>query len=132
MISIPFSWFGFTDWLITQEAGLIIMFATFGTLILSFIIIAILGALGLKKYVAYIAGALLCSIFISMMVMIPLLLLFNIENSIKLQLVWMVIVASCLISFLSNRHYLDIYFNSTKTKEDKEVKKQKTKRKNKK
>ncbi len=35
MISIPFSWFGFTDWLIEQEAGLIIMFATFGTLLLT-------------------------------------------------------------------------------------------------
>ncbi|MEX0423347.1 hypothetical protein KDV38_06355 [Providencia rettgeri] len=129
MISIPFSWFGFTDWLIEQEAGLIIMFATFGTLLLTFVVLTILNIFGLKKYSLYIAGALLCSIFISMMVMIPLLLLFSIENSIKLQLVWTVIVASCLISFLSNRHYLDIYFNSIEKKANKEVKKQNKKRK---
>lgn len=129
MISIPFSWFGFTDWLIEQEAGLIIMFATFGTLLLTFVVLTILNIFGLKKYSLYIAGALLCSIFISMMVMIPLLLLFSIENSIKLQLVWVVIVASCLISFLSNRHYLDIYFNSIEKKANKEIKKQNKKRK---
>lgn len=129
MISIPFSWFGFTDWLIEQEAGLIIMFATFGTLLLTFVVLTILNIFGLKKYSLYIAGALLCSIFISMMIMIPLLLLFSIENSIKLQLVWVVIVAGCLISFLSNRHYLDIYFNSIEKKANKEVKKQNKKRK---
>ncbi|ENU1226846.1 MULTISPECIES: hypothetical protein [Providencia] len=129
MISIPFSWFGFTDWLIEQEAGLIIMFATFGTLLLTFVVLTILNIVGLKKYSLYIAGALLCSIFISMMVMIPLLLLFSIENSIKLQLVWVVIVASCLIVFLSNRHYLDIYFNSIEKKANKEIKKQNKKRK---
>ncbi|EPQ5229934.1 hypothetical protein LN149_003065 [Providencia stuartii] len=129
MISIPFSWFGFTDWLIEQEAGLIIMFATFGTLLLTFVVLTILNIVGLKKYSLYIAGALLCSIFISMMVMIPLLLLFSIENSIKLQLVWVIIVASCLIVFLSNRHYLDIYFNSIEKKANKEIKKQNKKRK---
>ncbi|MBV2188086.1 hypothetical protein [Providencia rettgeri] len=129
MISIPFSWFGFTDWLIEQEAGLIIMFATFGTLLLTFVVLTILNIVGLTKYSLYIAGALLCSIFISMMVMIPLLLLFSIENSIKLQLVWVVIVASCLIVFLSNRHYLDIYFNSIEKKANKEIKKQNKKRK---
>ncbi|HBC7428383.1 TPA: hypothetical protein KEY68_000614 [Providencia rettgeri] len=129
MISIPFSWFGFTNWLIEQEAGLIIMFATFGTLLLTVAVLIILNIFGLKKYSLYIAGALFCSVFISMMVMIPLLLLFSIENSIKLQLVWLVIVASCLISFLSNRHYLDIYFNSIAKKVNKEVKKQNKKRK---
>ncbi|SQI32164.1 Uncharacterised protein [Providencia alcalifaciens] len=31
MMTIPFSWFGFTDWLLDKgEAGLIVMFATFG------------------------------------------------------------------------------------------------------
>ncbi|EMC8780660.1 hypothetical protein VMZ82_003558 [Providencia rettgeri] len=129
MISIPFSWFGFTDWLMEQEVGLVIMFATFGTLLLTIAVLIIFNIFGLKKYSLYISGALFCSVFISMMVMIPLLLLFSIENSIKLQLVWLVIVASCLISFLSNRHYLDIYFNSIAKKANKEVKKQNKKRK---
>ncbi|EMJ7521103.1 hypothetical protein NQ837_003437 [Providencia rettgeri] len=132
MISIPFSWFGFTDWLLEQEAGLVIMFATFGTLFLSIATLVVLNILGLKKLSLYISGALFCSVFISMIVMIPLLLLFSIEDSIKLQLIWVIIVASCLISFLSNRHYLEIYFNSIENKIEKETKKQKFKRKNKK
>ncbi|APC10503.1 MULTISPECIES: hypothetical protein [Providencia] len=132
MISIPFSWFGFTDWLLEQEAGLVIMFATFGTLFLSIATLVVLNILGLKKLSLYISGALFCSVFISMIVMIPLLLLFSIEDSIKLQLIWVIIVASCLISFLSNRHYLEIYFNSIENKIEKETKKQKSKRKNKK
>lgn len=49
MISIPFSWFGFTDWLIEQEAGLIIMFATFGTLLLTFVVLTTLNIFGLKS-----------------------------------------------------------------------------------
>lgn len=132
MISIPFSWFGFTDWLLEQEAGLVIMFATFGTLFLSITTLIVLNILGLKKLSLNIAGALFCSVFINMIVMIPLLLLFNIDDSIKLQLIWAIIVASCLISSLSNRHYLEIYFNSIENKIEKETKKQKSKRKNKK
>ncbi|MBO1915937.1 hypothetical protein J4727_04620 [Providencia rettgeri] len=103
------------------------MFATFGTLLLTFVVLTILNISGLASLLY--CGALLCSIFISMMIMIPLLLLFSIENSIKLQLVWVVIVASCLISFLSNRHYLDIYFNSIERKRIKSQKQNK-KRKN--
>ena len=49
MISIPFSWFGFTDWLLEQEAGLVIMFATFGTLFLSIATLVVLNILGLKN-----------------------------------------------------------------------------------
>ncbi|SUC29979.1 Uncharacterised protein [Providencia rettgeri] len=52
MISIPFSWFGFTDWLIEQEAGLIIMFATFGTLLLTVAVLIIPQYIRVKKVLA--------------------------------------------------------------------------------
>lgn len=124
MISIPFSWFGFTDWLLGQEAGIIIMFATFGTLFASIASLIILNVLGLKKLSAYIAGALFCSVFISMIVMIPLMLLFSLEETIKFQLIWLVIVGSCLIFFFTNQQYLNNYFNQAKAKANQEMEKQ--------
>lgn len=130
MISIPFSWFGFTDWLLGQEAGIIIMFATFGTLFASIGSLIILNVLGLKKLSGYVAGALFCSVFISMIVMIPLMLLFGLEETIKFQLIWLVIVGSCLLFFLSNQNYLNSYFNKAVDKANNEIKNKQKKSKN--
>lgn len=131
MISIPFSWLGFTDWLLDQEAGIIIMFATFGTLFASIVSLIILNVLGLKKLSGYVAGSLFCSVFISMIVMIPLMLLFGLEETIKFQLIWLVIVGSCLLFFLTNQNYLNSYFNKAVDKANNEIKNQQKKSKNK-
>lgn len=131
MISIPFSWLGFTDWLLNQEAGIIIMFATFGTLFASIVSLIILNVLGLKKLSGYVAGSLFCSVFISMIVMIPLMLMFGLEETIKFQLIWLVIVGSCLLFFLTNQNYLDSYFNKTIDKANNEIKNKQKKSKGK-
>ncbi|EPL6455343.1 MULTISPECIES: hypothetical protein [Providencia] len=131
MISIPFSWLGFTDWLLDQEAGIIIMFATFGTLFASIVSLIILNVLGLKKLSGYVAGSLFCSVFISMIVMIPLMLLFGFEETIKFQLIWLVIVGSCLLFFLTNQNYLDSYFNKAVDKANNEIKNKQKKSKGK-
>ncbi|WP_275075935.1 hypothetical protein [Providencia rettgeri] len=131
MISIPFSWLGFTDWLLNQEAGIIIMFATFGTLFASIVSLIILNVLGLKKLSGYVAGSLFCSVFISMIVMIPLMLLFGFEETIKFQLIWLVIVGSCLLFFLTNQNYLDSYFNKAVDKANNEIKNKQKKSKGK-
>lgn len=131
MISIPFSWLGFTDWLLDQEAGIIIMFATFGTLFASIISLIILNVLGLKKLSGYVAGSLFCSVFISMIVMIPLMLMFGLEETIKFQLIWLVIVGSCLLFFLTNQNYLDSYFNKAIDKANNEIKNKQKKSKGK-
>lgn len=131
MISIPFSWLGFTDWLLTQEAGIIIMFATFGTLFASIVSLIILNVLGLKKLSGYVAGSLFCSVFISMIVMIPLMLLFGFEETIKFQLIWLVIVGSCLLFFLTNQNYLNSYFSKAVDKANNEIKSKQKKSKGK-
>lgn len=131
MISIPFSWLGFTDWLLDQEAGIIIMFATFGTLFASIVSLIILNVLGLKKLSGYVAGSLFCSVFISMIVMIPLMLMFGLEETIKFQLIWLVIVGSCLLFFLTNQNYLDSYFNKAIDKANNEIKNKQKKSKGK-
>lgn len=131
MISIPFSWLGFTDWLLDQEAGIIIMFATFGTLFASIVSLIVFNVLGLKKLSGYVAGSLFCSVFISMIVMIPLMLLFGLEETIKFQLIWLVIVGSCLLFFLTNQNYLDNYFNKAVDKANNEIKNKQKKSKNK-
>ena len=131
MISIPFSWLGFTDWLLNQEAGIIIMFATFGTLFASIVSLIILNVLGLKKLSGYVAGSLFCSVFISMIVMIPLMLMFGLEETIKFQLIWLVIVGSCLLFFLTNQNYLDSYFNKAIDKANNEIKNKQKKSKGK-
>lgn len=131
MISIPFSWLGFTDWLLDQEAGIIIMFATFGTLFASIVSLIILNVLGLKKLSGYVAGSLFCSVFISMIVMIPLMLLFGLEETIKFQLIWLVIVGSCLLFFLTNQNYLNSYFNKAVDKANNEIKNKQKKSKGK-
>ena len=131
MISIPFSWLGFTDWLLDQEAGIIIMFATFGTLFASIVSLIILNVLGLKKLSGYVAGSLFCSVFISMIVMIPLMLLFGLEETIKFQLIWLVIVGSCLLFFLTNQNYLNSYFNKAVDKANNEIKNKQKKSKSK-
>ncbi|EPL9570698.1 hypothetical protein MMK73_002786 [Providencia rettgeri] len=131
MISIPFSWLGFTDWLLNQEAGIIIMFATFGTLFASIVSLIILNVLGLKKLSGYVAGSLFCSVFISMIVMIPLMLLFGLEETIKFQLIWLVIVGSCLLFFLTNQNYLNSYFNKAVDKANNEIKNKQKKSKSK-
>ncbi|MEQ5317499.1 hypothetical protein ABN239_10700 [Providencia vermicola] len=131
MISIPFSWLGFTDWLLDQEAGIIIMFATFGTLFASIVTLIILNVLGLKKLSGYVAGSLFCSVFISMIVMIPLMLLFGLEETIKFQLIWLVIVGSCLLFFLTNQNYLNSYFNKAVDKANNEIKNKQKKSKKK-
>lgn len=131
MISIPFSWLGFTDWLLDQEAGIIIMFATFGTLFASIVTLIILNMLGLKKLSGYVAGSLFCSVFISMIVMIPLMLLFGLEETIKFQLIWLVIVGSCLLFFLTNQNYLNSYFNKAVDKANNEIKNKQKKSKKK-
>lgn len=131
MISIPFSWLGFTDWLLEQEAGIIIMFATFGTLFASIVSLIILNVLGLKKLSGYVAGSLFCSVFISMIVMIPLMLLFRLEETIKFQLIWLVIVGSCLLFFLTNQNYLNSYFNKAVDKANNEIKNKQKKSKRK-
>ncbi|WP_369310022.1 hypothetical protein [Providencia rettgeri] len=130
MISIPFSLLGVTDWVVSlEEPAFIIMIATFGTLLSLFIIIPIFSLLGLKQFVSYIAFALLCSIFISMMLLIPAFLLFNIENALKLFLIWLVVIISCITFFLSNQRYVDMVLETYKTKAEEKTTASKTKRK---
>lgn len=110
MLTIPFSLFGFTDWIIEKnEPGFIVMFATFGMLLGIIVLILILNILGLKRYSGYIAIALLCSIFISLVIMVPMLVIFRVEGPIRFILVWMVIVGSCLAFTLSNQRYIDMF-----------------------
>lgn len=110
MLTIPFSLFGFTDWIIAKnEPGFIVMFATFGILLGIIVLILILNILGLKRYSGYIAIALLCSIFISLVIMISMLVIFRVEGPVRFILVWIVIVGSCLTFTLSNQRYIDMF-----------------------
>ncbi|MEQ4655789.1 hypothetical protein AB7Z54_02330 [Providencia manganoxydans] len=141
MITIPFSLFGFTDWILAKnKPAIVVMLATFGMLLGIIVIITLLNVLGLKRYSGYITLALLCSVFISLVIMIPMLLLFRIEDTIKFILVWIVIVGSCLTFSLSNKRYIDMFTeeatNTANTKNQPTSKKpqnnKKNKRKNKK
>lgn len=110
MITIPFSLFGFTDWIISKnEPGFVIMFATFGMLFGLIVLMILLNSLGLKRYSGYITIALLCSVFISLVIMVPMLLIFRVEHTVKFILVWIVIVGSCLTFTLTNQGYIDMF-----------------------
>ncbi|MGL5952134.1 MAG: hypothetical protein ACRCZ3_03235 [Providencia rustigianii] len=118
MITIPFSLFGFTDWLLYRgEGGLVIMFATFGMIPASIVVALVMRAIGLKNYIAPVAFGMMSSMFVSMIVMIPMLLMFGLSDIPKAILIWMVVVVSCIIFFLVNINYIDIWNSSLEGKE---------------
>ena len=110
MMTIPFSWFGFTDWLLDKgEAGLIVMFATFGMIHACIVVTLGMKAIGLKKFIAPIVLGMMSSMFVSMIVLIPLLLIFRLGDIPKAILIWMVVLGSCVTFFLMNMDYVDIW-----------------------
>ncbi|OAT49088.1 hypothetical protein M997_0773 [Proteus hauseri ATCC 700826] len=107
MLTIPFSLFGLTDWILSFDAAVsIIMFATFGVLFSLFIILPLMSITPLKKYTMQVTGALFSSIFISLMILISLHLVLGVNSSIKLLLVWWVILFSSLIFWFVNFKYI--------------------------
>ncbi|HEQ1859029.1 TPA: hypothetical protein VEO38_002589 [Providencia alcalifaciens] len=122
MITIPFSWFGFTDWLVNKgEPGLIVMFATFGMIPACIVFTLVMRMIGMKKFIAPVALGMISSMFISMMVLIPLLLIFRFDNIPKAMLVWMVVLGSCIVFFLTNMRYIEIWTSSKEDKKKKSV-----------
>lgn len=117
MITIPFSWFGFTDWLVNKgEPGLIVMFATFGMIPACIVFTLVMRMIGMKKFIAPVVLGMMSSMFISMMVLIPLLLIFRFDNIPKAMLVWMVVLGSCIVFFLMNMDYIEIWSSSREDK----------------
>ncbi|ETS99460.1 hypothetical protein [Providencia alcalifaciens] len=117
MITIPFSWFGFTDWLVNKgEPGLIVMFATFGMIPACIVFTLVMRMIGMKKFIAPVVLGMISSMFISMMVLIPLLLIFRFDNIPKAMLVWMVVLGSCIVFFLTNMDYIEIWSSSREDK----------------
>ncbi|MTB67533.1 hypothetical protein GKR48_11975 [Providencia sp. wls1943] len=117
MITIPFSWFGFTDWLVNKgEPGLIVMFATFGMIPTCIVFTLVMRVVGMKKFIAPVVLGMMSSMFISMMVLIPLLLIFRFDNIPKAMLVWMVVMGSCIVFFLTNMDYIEIWSSSREEK----------------
>jgi RsiW-degrading membrane proteinase PrsW (M82 family) len=122
MITIPFSWFGFTDWLVNKgEPGLIVMFATFGMIPACIVFTLVMRVVGMKKFIAPVVLGMMSSMFISMMVLIPLLLIFRFDNIPKAMLVWMVVLGSCIVFFLTNMDYIEIWSSSREDKKKKSV-----------
>lgn len=122
MITIPFSWFGFTDWLVNKgEPGLIVMFATFGMIPACIVFTLVMRMIGMKKFIAPVALGMISSMFISMMVLIPLLLIFRFGDIPKAMLVWMVVLGSCIVFFLMNMNYIEIWSSSREDKKKKSV-----------
>lgn len=122
MITIPFSWFGFTDWLVNKgEPGLIVMFATFGMIPACIVFTLVMRMIGMKKFIAPVVLGMISSMFISMMVLIPLLLIFRFDNIPKAMLVWMVVLGSCIVFFLTNMDYIEIWSSSREDKKKKGV-----------
>ncbi|WP_272522430.1 hypothetical protein [Providencia sp. PROV202] len=117
MITIPFSWFGFTDWLVNKgEPGLIVMFATFGMIPTCIVFTLVMRVVGMKKFIAPVVLGMMSSMFISMMVLIPLLLIFRFDNIPKAMLVWMVVMGSCIVFFLTNMDYIEMWSSSREEK----------------
>lgn len=122
MITIPFSWFGFTDWLVNKgEPGLIVMFATFGMIPTCIVFTLVMRVVGMKKFIAPVVLGMMSSMFISMMVLIPLLLIFRFDNIPKAMLVWMVVMGSCIVFFLTNMDYIEIWSSSREEKKKNSV-----------
>ncbi|WP_129039340.1 hypothetical protein [Proteus hauseri] len=82
------------------------MFATFGVLFSLFIILPLMSITPLKKYTMQVTGALFSSIFISLIILISLHLVLGVNSSIKLLLVWWVILFSSLIFWFVNFKYI--------------------------
>ncbi|WP_342639662.1 hypothetical protein [Proteus faecis] len=107
MIEIPFSFFGITDWFLSfNEPISIIMFATFGVLFSMAIILPLISITPLKKYMSQIAGGLFSSIFVSLMVLISFHLMLGVNSSLKLLLIWWVILFSCITFWFINYRYM--------------------------
>lgn len=107
MIEIPFSFFGITDWFLSfNEPISIIMFATFGVLFSMAIILPLVSITPLKKYMSQIAGGLFSSIFVSLMVLISFHLMLGVNSSLKLLLIWWVILFSCITFWFINYRYM--------------------------
>ncbi|SQI32177.1 Uncharacterised protein [Providencia alcalifaciens] len=66
-------------------------------------------AIGLKKFIAPIVLGMMSSMFVSMIVLIPLLLIFRLGDIPKAILIWMVVLGSCVTFFLMNMDYVDIW-----------------------
>nr|WP_282560232.1 hypothetical protein [Providencia alcalifaciens] len=75
----------------------------------------------MKKFIAPVALGMISSMFISMMVLIPLLLIFRFDNIPKAMLVWMVVLGSCIAFFLTNMHYIEIWSSSREEKKKNSV-----------
>lgn len=107
MIEIPFSFFGITDWFLSFDEPIsIIMFATFGVLFSMAIILPLISITPLKKYMSQIAGGLFSSIFVSLMVLISFHLMLGVNSSLKLLLIWWVILFSCITFWFINYRYM--------------------------
>ncbi|QPT35141.1 hypothetical protein I6G31_07140 [Proteus penneri] len=107
MIEIPFSFFGITDWFLSfNEPISIIMLATFGVLFSMAIILPLVSITPLKKYMSQIAGGLFSSIFVSLMVLISFHLMLGVNSSLKLLLIWWVILFSCITFWFINYRYM--------------------------
>lgn len=107
MIEIPFSFLGITDWFLSFDEPIsIIMFATFGVLFSMAIILPLISITPLKKYMSQIAGGLFSSIFVSLMVLISFHLMLGVNSTLKLLLIWWVILFSCITFWFINYRYM--------------------------
>lgn len=107
MIEVPFSFFGITDWILSfSDPIMIIMFATFGTLFSMAIILPLISITPFKKYTGQVAGGLLSSIFVSLMVLISFHLILGVNSTLKLLLIWWVILFSCITYWFVNYRYM--------------------------
>nr|WP_282559434.1 MULTISPECIES: hypothetical protein [Providencia] len=70
----------------------------------------------MKKFIAPVVLGMISSMFISMMVLIPLLLIFRFDNIPKAMLVWMAVLGSCIVFFLMNMDYIEIWSSSREDK----------------